>query len=510
MENDPLRVLVVEDSEDDLILLERNLRKGGLNVVIECVDTQNKMETALDEKTWDIIISDYSLPEFNGMQALDLVIKKGLDIPFIVLSGALGEETAVKMMKAGAHDYIVKGSVGRLVPAIERELKEAGVRRERRKAEEALLHSLQKMQENIRRLTALRNIDFAITNNAELRQTVQCILDEISGLLSVDVLSLLLPLPDLQTLDIVAVAGLDESVNVNLNPLVMANDTCGKAALERKPVFIPNLCDYPPETSPNNRFNYRFSSYAAIPMMFKNEVKGVLEFFCKSPIHFDQDWKEFSQALSMQLAMALDNADMLFCMEKANLELISAYEATIEGWSAALELRDKETQGHSERVTEFSLLLARKMNFPKDELLHFRRGVLLHDIGKMGVPDYILLKPGPLNDEEWIIMKQHPVYAYKLLSGIPYLRPALDVPYSHHERWDGSGYPLGLKGENIPLAARIFSVVDVWDALTSDRPYRPAWSSDATLKYITEQSGKQFDPDVVKIFLELIKNLDRN
>jgi PAS domain S-box-containing protein len=189
---------------------------------------------------------------------------------------------------------------------------------------------------------------------------------------------------------------------------------------------------------------------------------------------------------------------------KSNLQLALAYDATLEGWSTALELRERGTAGHSERVVELALHLAQVMGVQGDALVNFRRGVVLHDIGKMGVPDNILLKPGPLSADEWVLMRQHPIYAHQLLSGIDYLRPCLDVPYCHHERWDGSGYPRGLKGEAIPLAARIFAVVDVWDALTSDRPYRPAWSKQSTVEYLRAQAGVHFDPKVVKAFLGLV------
>ena len=175
-----------------------------------------------------------------------------------------------------------------------------------------------------------------------------------------------------------------------------------------------------------------------------------------------------------------------------------------KGWSNALELRESETAGHSQRVVQFSLEIAKVLHFDDAGLTNIHRGALLHDIGKMGIPDTILLKPGPLTDEEWVIMRQHPSLAYQMLSKIPYLIPCLDIPYCHHEKWDGTGYPQGLKGEGIPMAARIFAVVDVWDALTSDRPYRRAWSSEKTLEYIKTLSGKHFDPKIVEIFVGFI------
>jgi HD-GYP domain-containing protein (c-di-GMP phosphodiesterase class II) len=191
-------------------------------------------------------------------------------------------------------------------------------------------------------------------------------------------------------------------------------------------------------------------------------------------------------------------------LQTANRRLSDAYEATIEGWSHAMDLRDRETEGHSRRVTELSLQLAQAMGMSDEALVHMRHGALLHDMGKIGIPDSILHKPDKLNDEEWEIMRKHPDLAFNMLNSIDYLRDALEIPYFHHERWDGSGYPQGLKGEQIPLAARIFAVADVWDALTSNRPYRPAWTREQARDYIREQSGMHFDPQVVELFLKVI------
>jgi len=194
-------------------------------------------------------------------------------------------------------------------------------------------------------------------------------------------------------------------------------------------------------------------------------------------------------------------------LREANAQLLSAYEATIEGLSHALDLRDRETEGHSRRVTELTVRLAHALNIPEAEITHYRRGALLHDMGKIGIPDSILHKPDSLTDEEWAIMRKHPQLAYDMLSPIEYLLPALDIPFNHHEKWDGSGYPRGLKGEEIPMSARLFAIADVWDALTSDRPYRAAWSEAEALQYIREQSGKHFDPQVVDLFFKVIEKV---
>jgi putative nucleotidyltransferase with HDIG domain len=188
------------------------------------------------------------------------------------------------------------------------------------------------------------------------------------------------------------------------------------------------------------------------------------------------------------------------------MELSLAYDATIEGWSRALDLRDKETEGHTQRVTEMTLQLARRMGIAENDFVHIRWGSLLHDIGKMGVPDDILLKPGPLSDAEWEIMHKHPVYAFEMLSPISFLHKALDIPYCHHEKWDGSGYPRGLRENHIPLTARIFAIVDIWDALGSNRPYRQAWPVAKILDHIKSLSGTHFDPQVVDAFLNMINS----
>ena len=192
-------------------------------------------------------------------------------------------------------------------------------------------------------------------------------------------------------------------------------------------------------------------------------------------------------------------------LERAHQELLSAYDATIAGWSRAMDLRDKETEGHTQRVTELTLKMCEAMGMGPDELVQVRRGALLHDMGKLGLPDRVLLKPGKLYDDEWELMRQHPQNAYDMLYPIEYLRPALDIPYAHHEKWDGTGYPRGLKGVEIPLSARIFAVADVWDALTSDRPYRAALKAEEALEYIKEQSGKHFEPSIVELFLKIIE-----
>jgi len=231
-----------------------------------------------------------------------------------------------------------------------------------------------------------------------------------------------------------------------------------------------------------------------------------LEIYQRQPINPSPEWMAFLETLAGQAAIAIENLRLFNDLQNTNQQLLQAYDATIEGWAKALEFRDMETEGHSRRVVEMTLQLARRLGIEDQQLAAVRRGALLHDIGKMAIPDAILQKPGPLNEEEWKMMRQHPLFALQMLENIPFLRSALDIPYCHHEKWDGSGYPRGLRGEEIPLAARIFAVVDVWDALTSDRPYRRAWSNEQALKYLKDQKGKHFDPRVVDAFLAFLSD----
>ena len=242
------------------------------------------------------------------------------------------------------------------------------------------------------------------------------------------------------------------------------------------------------------------------PLLLKDSVIGVfIVGTTDKPREFIPSEIDLAYVLSFEVSLAVANAQLYEKAQQSIVDISQAYDATLEGWSRMLDLRDQVTEEHTHRVTELTVALAKRLGFPDAELGHIRRGALLHDIGKMGIPDSILQKPGPLTDTEWAIMQTHPEKAYKVLSRIHYLLPAVDIPYCHHEKWDGTGYPRRLKGEEIPLSARIFAVVDVYDALTSDRPYRKAWEKDKVLAYIRDQSGKHFFPEAVREFCEMIQ-----
>jgi PAS domain S-box-containing protein len=794
-----LNILIIEDTEDDLLLLLRELEKNGYQVEYQRIETASELQTALENSQLDLILCDYSLPHLQATQALKILNESGKDLPFIIVSGTIGEETAVEALKAGAHDFIVKGNYARLSPAIERELREAKSRHERQAAIEALQNSekhyrmlfeanphpmwvydieslqflavneaailhygyrldeflsmtikdirppedvpnllehieslggddqivsqwrhrkkdgkiihveitshtiqwlerparlvlahditerlqtessleqrdrelelrnielmrlyrasealltgaldelselaqtivdtvLQEFEQSncslfllnqetgdldrvavagpyaeevrnavlninkpglvakalrtsqiinapnvlieegyipnwgaarselviplkignqmigaldvqsikrnafhedderlmsifanraalglertrlheqtlkqVERLGALRMIDLAISNSLDLRISINVLLEQAIKQLEVDAASVLLLKPEIGRLEYVMGRGF-RTREIESSSLRLGDGVAGKIALERR------IMSFDDAQTPlwGMQFTRKkliadenFMAYYGVPLIARGEVKGVLEVFHRAVLKPDMEWLNFLESLGQQTAIAVDNALLVQGMQRSNTNLILAYEATIEGWSHALDLRDKETEGHTQRVTDITLKLAHVLKVEEEQIPHIRRGALLHDIGKMGVPDHILLKEGPLTDVEWEIMRQHPQFAYDLLSPIYYLKEALDIPYCHHEKWDGTGYPRGLSGKRIPFAARIFAIADVWDAITSDRPYRKKWTKKKAIKYIRDQSGRQFEPAIVDIFLnELIK-----
>ncbi|MEW5938764.1 MAG: HD domain-containing phosphohydrolase [Chloroflexota bacterium] len=360
-------------------------------------------------------------------------------------------------------------------------------------------------QQSLQRLSALRVIDLAITSSVDLGLSLNILVEQARLHLNVDAVSVLILNAYGQTLEYRAGRGF-ESAFASKTRLRLGEGYPGISALERRPIFAPDLSVNGLATGRAELSTAElFRAYYVMPLITKGHVKGVIEVFHRSPLQPEPDWINFLEALAGQAAIAIENSELFESLQRSNSELIMAYDATIEGWSRALDLRDHETEGHTQRVTEITMMLARSMGYPEEGLIHIQRGALLHDIGKMGVPDNILLKPGPLNEAEWKAMRQHPLYAFQMLSPIHYLRPALDIPYCHHEKWDGGGYPRGLKGDDIPMAARMFAVVDVWDALRSDRPYRAAWKDGQVRAYILGKTGSHFDEKVVKAFMQLVE-----
>jgi len=363
----------------------------------------------------------------------------------------------------------------------------------------------EKAQLHLKHEKALREIDLAITSNMELSETLRVVLYQTRARLHVDACAILLLDPAAQTLEYASGQGFRTEL-ITKTHLQLGEGRAGHAMQEQRifgrvkikaPAEIPDRADLIAEEN--------FAAYFVAPLIAKEKLLGALEIYHRAPILMKTEWLKFLETLAGQAAIAIDSATLLADLQRSNTDLTQAYDTTLEGWSAALDLRDKETEGHTQRVTGMTVRLAEGMGAGPQELIQIRRGALLHDIGKMGIPDRILLKPDKLTDDEWVLMHMHPSYAFQMLKPIAYLGGAIDIPFCHHEKWDGTGYPRGLKGEEIPLGARIFSIVDVYDALTANRPYRTAWPKDKVLGHVRELSGTHFDPRVVEAFLKMVE-----
>ncbi|MHB8135961.1 MAG: HD domain-containing phosphohydrolase [Anaerolineaceae bacterium] len=369
-------------------------------------------------------------------------------------------------------------------------------------------HLFENTERKLNNIKALHSIDSAISNSMDIRYTLNVVAEETIDQLGLDAVDILLFNPDRKSLESAVCQGFLTPSMQNIS-LSVGEGIAGHIAANRKQVFIADMESFQDESFTLPAFlGEDFVSYIGMPLEAKGQLIGIMEIFNRTRLNPDEEWFEFLDTLAGQAAIAIDNIKSFEELQISNTKLVMAYDDTIEGWSRAMDLRDKETEGHTRRVTDLTLTLARKFGIENDRIVHIKRGALLHDMGKLGIPDSILLKPGPLTQEEWGIMKRHPVYAFEMLSSIEYLRPALDIPYCHHEKWDGSGYPRGLKGEEIPIAARIFAVIDVWDALISDRPYRTAWKQEQALEYIQQNTGTHFDPQVVTVFLEELERFN--
>jgi len=449
----PLKLLLLEDRPADAELLLFELQDAGYDADWQRVDSETDYIAALETNP-DVILADFSMPQFTALRALNLLKERQLDIPFIVVTGTISEEVAVDCMKQGATDYLLKDRLSRLGQAIDRALEQKHLKDEKNFSEEALR-----------------------TSEIRFRSLVQNLSDIITVHTDKSIITYESPSAS-------RILGYPPGYLVGKDPLSLTHPDDRDHVMRFIMALISGV---PNELAIEYRFRHAkghwiYLESAATNLLGTHEVDGI--------VLTSRDVTERKLAEEQ--------------LHEAHLELADAYDATIEGWSRALDLRDKETEGHTKRVTEMTIILARAMGIFGEDLIHIRRGALLHDIGKMGIPDGILLKPGPLTSEEWDEMKKHPFYAYEMLDPIAYLRPALDIPIGHHEKWDGSGYPKGLKGEKIPLAARIFSVIDVWDALCSDRPYRKGSGYIEVINYIKEHSDVSFDPKVVAVFLDLI------
>lgn len=462
--------------------------------------TVDESGVILDYRAGEAVSTLFVPPEaFLGQRAEDVLPHEFAD----------SLAAALKELKAGrgpiAFEYSVRqGGVhhwfeARLVPTGQGQV--AVVVRDDTRHKEAE----EKIKAQLKRMAALRAIDLTISSSLDLNLALSVILSQVTAQLEVDAADILLLNPK-QELEFATGVGFRSDSRPQVR-LKLGEGFAGKVAADQKSLNVADVRRGKTGVLNPPRFlEEGFRCYYGVPLMAKGGVRGVLEIFHRSLLHPDGEWLDYMETLAGQAAIAIENGMLLRELQRTNLELTLAYNTTIEGWSRALDLRDRDTEGHTQRVTQASVKLGRRLGLTESELIHIRRGAMLHDIGKMAIPDSILLKPGPLSPEEWEVIHQHARYAYELLWPISYLGPSIDIPHFHHERWDGSGYPDGLKGNEIPLAARLFAVIDVFDALTSTRPYRPAWERAAAMQYIREQAGKLFDPDVTDVFLQMLES----
>ena len=351
-------------------------------------------------------------------------------------------------------------------------------------------------------LRALMSVGQVINSSMGLRRVLEEVMDSLISLIHAERGFLMLRESNGELA--VQIARGIAHINLDEEAFKVSKTVVRKVVESGAPVLTTNAQADPRFDAQMSVAAYQLRSILCVPLKLKDDLIGVL--YVDNRAHagiFKENDLELISGFADQAAVAINSARLFEDLQESHRELEKAYQATLEGWVRALDLRDKETEGHTQRVTILTQRLARSMGVDGEALVHITRGALLHDIGKMAIPDGILLKPGQLTDDERMLIQKHPVYAYEMLSPIAFLVPAIDIPYCHHEKWDGSGYPRGLRGKDIPFAARIFPVVDVWDALTSNRPYRKALPQYEVRQRIKNDSGKHFDPVVVDAFMEM-------
>jgi response regulator RpfG family c-di-GMP phosphodiesterase len=547
------KILIVDDQEQNLYLLKTLLEGHGYQV-LEATNGAAALELARVNPP-ELIISDILMPVMDGFSLCHEWQKdeRLKNVPFVFYTATYTDSRDEELgLSLGAARFIIKPVETEVFVSILEEVvadEESGalavhqerpqeettyyqmyneslIRKledkmlqlekvnrdleteilERRRGEMEITRLFEESQRRLKQVEALHSIDLAISGSMDLRMTLNILLQHVESLLNVDAADILLLFPNSQQFKFSAGRGFRTN-SIERTSLRLGSSFAGRVALERNTIVVSKeLADRADNEFSKLYEREGFSAYAGVPLLAKGQIKGVLEVYHRAAHTSDPEWLNLLETLAGQAAIAIDNAQLFSDLQQSNFELTLAYDATIAGWSRAMDLRDKETEGHTQRVTDLTLKLAQTMGIAESELTHIRHGALLHDIGKMGVPDNILLKRDTLTEEEWEKMRKHPDFAYDMLLSIRYLQPALDIPYCHHEKWDGTGYPRGLKGQEIPIAARIFAVADVWDAITSDRPYRKGWSKKAALAYIREQSGKYFDPAVAEKFLDMISS----
>ena len=447
----PIRVLIVDDSDDDGLLLVRNLKNGGFSPSYEQLDTAEAMSKALDNQTWDVILCDNSMPTFDASSALELYKDKGLDLPFIIVSGTIADETAVAAMKAGAHDYIMKGNLARLSSAIDRELREFKNRQERRITEIQLIKSEEKYRtlfEDSRDAIYLNNQEgWLIDFNLSTLELFGYSREEMLGINT-------------------------KAVFVNPDEYQRLQDEIAQKGSVRE--FEVKL---------------RKKDGTEIDCLITSTVRLARD---KSVIGYQGIIRDISELVSNRKQI-----------EKTLNDLRKALGGTIEAMALMVETRDPYTAGHQRRVSNLARGIATEMGVSKDQIQGVRMAGVIHDIGKISVPGEILSKPGSIGTNEFGIIKEHPQVGYNILKTVDFPWPIAQIVLQHHERMDGSGYPDGISGDNILIEARILAVADVVEAMASHRPYRAALGIDLALNEISKNRGSSYDSKVVDACLRL-------
>ena len=446
-----IRVLFVDDSEDDVMLLSKALEKGGYSPTYEQVDTADAMSDALDSQTWDVILCDYAMPNFSSFSALDLYKKKGFDLPFIIVSGTITDETAVAAMKAGAHDYIIKDNLARLCPAIDREMREAKIRKERRNAK----NRLQKSEEKYR--TLFQDSRDAIYMNASQGTFVDF---------------------NQSTLALFGYTK-EEMYNVHTKNIFVKEDEYLKFQDEIKQKgsvrdFEAKLCK-----KDGTEMNCLITATVR-----QNKDKHIIGY----------------QGIIRDISDLMSSRQTL---EKTLKKLRNALGGTIQAMALTVETRDPYTAGHQRGVSNLARSIATEMGVPANKIQGIRFAGVIHDIGKICVPGEILSKPGDISNNELGLIKEHSQVGHNILKTVDFPWPIAQIVLQHHEKMNGTGYPYGLSGENILLEARIVAVADVVEAMASHRPYRPSLGIDMALKEIKKNKNEFYDPQVVDACLRL-------
>lgn len=455
MLDDPVRILLLEDDPAHAELIRRSFEERWDAAHLRVAETLAHARAAIQEFNPTLIIADWRLPDGDSHELLSAESSAPTP-PVIIMTSYGSERHAVEAIKAGALDYIVKSSesMADMPHLAERAIKQWQAILEQKRMQQALAESEAQF-----RLLAENSSDMISRHRPDL--------------------SMIYVSPACRT-----ILGYEpeEMIGIPVLQFIHPDDT---------DTILARLSNSEVERSPRPtayRALHRDGRYIWLETTIRRifDADGIL-------VEFQASSRDITERREAQLAL-----------QRALAEIRDAYDKTIEGWVVALDLRDKETEGHTKRVTELTVRLAMELGCSDEEIVQIHRGALLHDMGKIGIPDEILHKQGALTEEEWVVMRRHPQYAQQMLSRIGYLSEALIIPYYHHERWDGSGYPHGLKGEEIPLYARLFSVVDVWDALTSDRPYRKRLPPEDVMRYLRDEAGRLFDPQIVDVFLKLI------